>query len=84
MGFRITPAGNTEVWARNLSDGSMAVGFYNKLGAGAVPPAPCTSWNVSKVRRARVVGREEGLCNSRAFAHPSHAPPLPPSTGQLH
>lgn len=47
MGFRITPAGNTEVWARNLSDGAIAVGLYNKLGSAA-PAGPCPSWNVSK------------------------------------
>jgi hypothetical protein len=36
-----------QVWARNLSDGSVAVGLYNKLGAqpSPPPPGPCNTWN---------------------------------------
>lgn len=32
------------MWARNLSDGSVAVALFNKLG-NAAPPATCNSWN---------------------------------------
>ena len=35
--------GNTEVWARELSNGSVAVALYNKNGLGAADS--CTSWN---------------------------------------
>lgn len=46
MGYRLTAAGPTEVWARKLADGSVAVGLFNKLGSSAPPkPQPCTSWN---------------------------------------
>eukprot|EP00756_Hemistasia_phaeocysticola_P021628 Hpha_TRINITY_DN15785_c1_g1::TRINITY_DN15785_c1_g1_i6::g.39399::m.39399/K01204/NAGA; alpha-N-acetylgalactosaminidase len=34
MGFRRTPAGNTEVWARELQGGEWAVGLYNKAVEG--------------------------------------------------
>lgn len=30
MGTRVSPSGPTEVWARQLQDGSVAVGLYNK------------------------------------------------------
>lgn len=45
QGLRITPSGATEIFARNLADGSVAVGLYNKLGAH--PPRPvgvCKDW----------------------------------------
>jgi hypothetical protein len=45
MGYRLTPAGSTEVWARNLTDGSVAVALYNKLGSTPPPPSSCASWN---------------------------------------
>ena len=34
QGIRITPKGNTEVWARRLENGDTAVGLYNKNSAG--------------------------------------------------
>eukprot|EP00051_Salpingoeca_urceolata_P010832 m.133143 g.133143 ORF g.133143 m.133143 type:complete len:499 (-) comp16874_c0_seq4:137-1633(-) len=52
QGLRITPKGDTEVWARNLSDGSVAVGLYNKNGhpspAPPPPPTSCSSWNITQ------------------------------------
>lgn len=49
MGFRISPAGPTEVWARNLSDDTVAVALFNKLGVDAPPfPPPCPTWNVTR------------------------------------
>ena len=46
MGLRLSPQNVTEVWARTLADGAIAVALYNKLGG--VPPAPpCASWNVT-------------------------------------
>jgi len=44
QGLRLTPSGAQEVWARNLSDGSVAVGLLNKLG-NSPPPADCLTWN---------------------------------------
>lgn len=44
-GLRLSPKGSTEVWARNLSNGSVAVALFNKLGP--TPPA-CGSWNFSE------------------------------------
>eukprot|EP00049_Salpingoeca_infusionum_P009158 m.151714 g.151714 ORF g.151714 m.151714 type:complete len:499 (+) comp14257_c0_seq1:116-1612(+) len=35
QGYRVTPKNDTEVWARNLNDGSVAVGLYNKNGGTA-------------------------------------------------
>jgi len=35
MGFRRTPAGDTEVWARELQGGDWAVGLYNKAVEGS-------------------------------------------------
>ena len=32
QGVRVSPKGNTEVWARRLSNGDTAVGLYNKNG----------------------------------------------------
>ncbi len=46
QGQRISPKGDTEVWARNLKDGSVAVGLYNKNG-GSGPVAPCPEWNTT-------------------------------------
>ena len=47
-GFRITPKGSQEVWARNLSGGDVAVVLYNKLGAPPPSPsAPCPTWNIT-------------------------------------
>jgi hypothetical protein len=42
--------GDQEVWARNLSDGSVAVGLYNKNGAPTppAPPAVCPTWNTTQ------------------------------------
>lgn len=45
-GYRITPAGAQEVWARNLTGGAYAVGLLNKLG-NAGPAEPCVAWNVT-------------------------------------
>ena len=47
QGFRISPAGATEVWARNISGDAVAVALFNKLGTEPVPPQPCPTWNVS-------------------------------------
>jgi len=44
QGLRISPKGNTEVWARNLTGGAVAAGLFNKLG-NLPPPTPCTGWN---------------------------------------
>jgi len=46
QGLRITPQGATEIWSRNLADGRVAVGLFNKEG-NAPPPAPCTTWNIT-------------------------------------
>merc|ERR1712070_647545 len=32
MGFRISPSADLEIWARNLSNGDVAVALYNKNG----------------------------------------------------
>ena len=34
MGLRVTPKGDTEVWARELANGDIAVGLLNKNGGG--------------------------------------------------
>lgn len=55
MGLRISPKGPLEVWARNLSDGGLAVALFNKDNSTAppTPPTPppscqnCT-WNITK------------------------------------
>eukprot|EP00054_Salpingoeca_dolichothecata_P008738 m.49531 g.49531 ORF g.49531 m.49531 type:complete len:513 (+) comp17928_c0_seq1:21-1559(+) len=44
QGLRLSAKGAQEVWARNLSDGSVAVGLFNKDG-DAPKPAPCPTWN---------------------------------------
>lgn len=46
QGLRISPKGPQEVWARNLSDGSVAVALYNKLGASS--PLNCVTWNMTQ------------------------------------
>jgi len=46
QGLRITPQGATEIWARNLSDGSVAVGLLNKEG-NAPNTTNCTEWNIT-------------------------------------
>ena len=38
MGLRVSPKAATEVWARNLSNGDVAVAMLNKGGAGPTPP----------------------------------------------
>ncbi len=45
MGLRLSNASSaaTQVWSRLLSDGSVAVGLYNKRGGAS--PAPCPAWN---------------------------------------
>ena len=53
QGLRVTNASSaaTQVWARELADGDVAVGLYNKLGGGTPwtpPPIPtgnCPAWN---------------------------------------
>jgi alpha-N-acetylgalactosaminidase len=42
-GLRVSPKGALEVWARNMSNGSVAVALFNK--EGPVPPASCEAWN---------------------------------------
>lgn len=44
-GLRVSPKGATEVWARNLSDGSVAVALFNKLG---LQPQTCDAWNFTE------------------------------------
>jgi len=48
MGYRVSPSAATEVWARNLTGGNVAVALFNKLG-GSPPPAPpaCPTWNIT-------------------------------------
>jgi hypothetical protein len=46
MGYRITPSNATEIWARNITGGAVAVGLYNKLG-NASSPASCPTWNIT-------------------------------------
>lgn len=47
MGIRLSTSSASEVWARNLSNGDIAVGLFNK--GGAAPPAPescpASTWN---------------------------------------
>ena len=54
MGLRLTPkaAPGGEIWARNLSDGSMAVALFNR---GDTVHAKCEHWNVTMVDTTTVV-----------------------------
>jgi hypothetical protein len=52
MGLRLTSSQTvgqdplaSQVWARHLADGSVAVALYNKGGAAPIPTAPCPQWN---------------------------------------
>lgn len=47
MGLRLSNSSEdaTQVWARVLADGGVAVALYNKLGGTS--PAPCPTWNVT-------------------------------------
>mmetsp|Transcript_9473 Transcript_9473/g.26458 ORF Transcript_9473/g.26458 Transcript_9473/m.26458 type:complete len:530 (-) Transcript_9473:73-1662(-) len=50
MGIRLpgyTATSSTQVWARHLSNGDVAVGLYNKDGAAQpdITGPPCTSWH---------------------------------------
>ena len=47
MGLRLTPkaALGGEIWARNLSDGSMAMALFNR---GDQVQAKCPNWNITK------------------------------------
>jgi alpha-N-acetylgalactosaminidase len=44
MGVRLSNSSDdaTQAWARNLADGSVAVGLYSKLGAAPAPPGVCS------------------------------------------
>lgn len=48
MGIRISNNSATQVWARNLANGDVAVGLYNKGEAAPpqppIPGPPCTEW----------------------------------------
>jgi hypothetical protein len=44
-GIRVSPKGATEVWARELADGSIAVALYNK--AGSAPSTDNCTWEVT-------------------------------------
>jgi len=47
MGIRISNNTATQVWARELENGDVAVGLYNKGGVPTGPPIPgppCTNW----------------------------------------
>jgi len=46
QGLRISPKGPSEIWARDLQNGDIAVGLFNKDGTLS-PPTPCTSWNTT-------------------------------------
>jgi alpha-N-acetylgalactosaminidase len=65
QGLRITPAGNAEIWARNLSDGTVAVGLLNKEG-NVPPPAPCTTWNYTTGGYLEACGGSSG--NEECFS----------------
>eukprot|EP00048_Salpingoeca_helianthica_P014860 m.223921 g.223921 ORF g.223921 m.223921 type:complete len:494 (-) comp16352_c0_seq1:183-1664(-) len=47
-GVRLSPKNDTEVWARSLSGGSVAVALYNKNAHTATySAAPCEEWNAT-------------------------------------
>jgi alpha-galactosidase len=46
-GRRLSPLGRQEVWARNLTNGSVAVALFNKEGPPQPPPAPCVDWTAT-------------------------------------
>merc|ERR1719454_551540 len=48
MGVRISEDVSLQVWARELSEGKVAVALYNKAGQAPLPPIPtgsCDAWN---------------------------------------
>merc|ERR1712232_182916 len=68
MGGRISDNVGTQVWARELSEGKVAVALYNK--AGAVPPLPpiptgsCDAWNKTENGYLEACGGGEGNVGS--------------------
>jgi len=60
QGLRISAKGATEVWARNLSGGAVAVGLFNKLGPNPAPPTPCNTWNKTNGGYLEACGGADG------------------------
>ena len=61
MAGRIATRGETQVWAKAMSDGSLAVGLFN-LGDEAVPVS--TTWNELKLKgpqRVRDLWRQQDI-----------------------
>jgi hypothetical protein len=74
MGLRLTKtAAETQVWARKLSNGDVAVGLYNKDGSGLQPPFSPTS-NCVANDWVHTVGSYDAGCSSDVTAFSDLSP----------
>lgn len=60
-GRRLTKTGDLEVWARELEDGSLAVGLFNRGGSPAVITASWADLGLQGKRRVRDLWRQKDI-----------------------
>jgi len=72
---RISKSGNAEVWAKEMADGSWAVGLFN-LGVSPLPvTVDLSAMGITGQARVRDLWRQKDLPPPQQHPHSNHSPP---------